>query len=193
MGDGVYAQAEKILFYSRTALDGSWDGTPTNSYNIWVMNFDGSQRKALTSDSLYPINSYGWSISRDGILAAFHSYRNLDGSTNSPPPYTSVGNLTGNIWKIKTDGTGLTALTRNTVDGLRSRSATFSPDSSLIAFTSKTALDGSWDGTAALSDNLWVMGVDGSNRMPLTRNTISGASVDELFDTSVWYQNVVCP
>lgn len=162
----------KIVFASRTALNGSWDGTATGSLNIWSMNADGSNRTALTQNTASSLNSYSPVFSPDGKKIAFYSTTALDGSWDG----AAAGSF--NIWVMNADGSGRTALTRNTATSLSSYYPSFSPDSAKIAFGSFTALDGGWDGlnggasgSASGSSNIWVMNVDGSGRTPLTQNT----------------------
>lgn len=157
----------KIAYQSATAIDGSWDGAASGSQNVWLMNMDGSQRTALTRNTAAGYSVTVPTYSPDGSRIAFSSQTALDGSWNGAQAGSS------NIWIMKPDGTGRIALTKNSAAGYGSFSPMFSPDGTKIAFTSRTALDGSWNGTATLAYNAWVMDIDGNNRRPLTRNTTS--------------------
>jgi TolB protein len=90
------------------------------------------------------------------------SRRALDGSD------AANANSTNNIWVVKSDGSGATALTRLTALDADCVEPVWSPDGSKIAFTSARALDGSDAGT---NPNIWVAGADGSGATPLTKLT----------------------
>lgn len=42
---------KQISFFSKTDLTGAWNGVKTASYNLWVVNADGTGLKALTKNS----------------------------------------------------------------------------------------------------------------------------------------------
>jgi Tol biopolymer transport system component len=105
--------------------------------------------------------------SPDGSKIVFHSRMDLNASVN--------GTLhPDNIWVMNPDGSGKTALTLNSTAGISSQIGQMNPwssDGSRIAFISNTDLNTTWNGTPTTPWNLWVMNADGSNRVPLTRNT----------------------
>jgi Tol biopolymer transport system component len=149
----------KLAFISSRALDGSNAANTNSTFNLWVMNADGSGAAPLTR--LTRTNGQGVldiSWSPDGRRIAFESNRALDGSD------AVNTNGTDNIWVVSSDGTGAVPLTR-----FITASAflpVWSPDGSRIAFTSSGALDGSDVGFAV---NIWVMNSDGSGTAPVTR------------------------
>lgn len=156
----------KIVFSSNMPLNGTWNGTPTGSSNIWTINADGTNPTPLTRNTNTLLNSFNPVFSPDGSKIAFASTTDLDGSAEWNGTRTPI-----NIWVMNADGTGLTALTRNTtLAALDSQRPIFSPDGTKIIFSSATALDGSWNGTSAGTENIWVMNTDGSSRTALTRN-----------------------
>ena len=155
----------RLVFTSNTALSGSWDGTPTGSANIWVIGADGSNPIPLTGNTATGLSSFTPVFSPDGSKIAFSSMTALSGlpdGTRTPM----------NIWIMNADGTGLTALTRNTntVAALDSQRPVFSPDGTKILFSSAMNLEGTWDGTPAGTENIWIMNIDGSDLTPLTKN-----------------------
>ena len=150
----------KIVFLSGRALDGSDAENTSGIQNIWVMNADGSGATPLTKITALALSTAPvWSP--NGSKIAFASARALDGS--------NAANTTLNIWIMNADGSGLTALTKNTVGG--NEAPVWSPDGSKIAFDSHRALDGSDTLNANSTSNIWVVNADGSNVHPLTQIT----------------------
>jgi Tol biopolymer transport system component len=96
---------------------------------------------------------------------AFGSQRALDGSAGANT------NAVENIWVVKSDGSGVTPLTRLTASRADVRVAVWSPDGSKIAFWSFRALDGSDAASPNVVGNIWVMKNDGTGATPLTRLT----------------------
>jgi Tol biopolymer transport system component len=94
----------RIAFVSSRALDGS--DTGGSVLNIWIMNADGSNTRALTKFVAATNVQPSWSS--DGSKILFSSTRALDGSD---APNT---NATSNIWLMNSDGTGAKPLTKNT-------------------------------------------------------------------------------
>lgn len=124
--------------------------------NIYVMNADGTNPVAVTSDGPLPdtVGSGDPTWSPDGTKLAFVSDRN--------------GKRRQEIWVINVDGTGLTQLTTNvqlTTDGQgpvysKDFEPAWSPDGSRIAFSSDRAGIGNHE--------LYVMNPDGTNAIRLT-------------------------
>jgi Tol biopolymer transport system component len=170
--DAVWSpDGSRIVFESDRALDGSdtVDG-PIATFNLWVMNADGSGATPLTRLDVARTDSFAPRWSPDGSKIAFTSLRALDGSdaTNT--------NSTENVWVINADGSGATPLTRLTAAGVITLTlgGGWSPDGSKIAFISRRALDGSDAGTQFGTANIWVVKADGSNLTALTQLTAAG-------------------
>lgn len=106
-------------------------------------------------------------------VIAFTSYRALDGSdsVNSAQPYGILP--VANIWTIKSDGSGLNAVTQlsGTAVGADSRDPQWSPDGSKIVYSSGRALDGTDNAAAGGAINVWISNEDGSGASPLTQMT----------------------
>jgi Tol biopolymer transport system component len=100
---------------------------------------------------------------------AFNSSRALDGS--------AAANTNGNenIWAVKSDGTGVTPLTKLTAFNANSFNPVWSPDGSKMAFYSIRALDGSDALDTNSVFNIWVMKSDGTGNTPLTKLTAVNA------------------
>lgn len=113
----------KIAFLSQGSLDGSDSGGSQVSFNLWIMNADGSGGTHLTNINstfappppppppfpspppcptcLTGVTDFDWSP--DGSQLAFVSDMNVNGSLQ--PPHFA------NIWVVNTDGSQLTVLT----------------------------------------------------------------------------------
>jgi len=155
-------QPTTIAFASQRALDGSAAANSNNTANLWTVKGDGTGATPLTR-----LTALGASVgpavwSRDGGRIAFASGRALDGSDAANTKDTS------NIWVMKSDGTGVTPLTKLTAGGADSFLPVWSPDGSKIAFLATRALDGS---DAPGSPNFWVINADGTGASPLTKLT----------------------
>lgn len=104
---------------------------------IYVMNADGSGSTRVTSD---PLTDGRPSFTPDGQTIVFHSSRTAGKQQ---------------IWSVNIDGTGLTQLTRDSVNA----SPSVSPDGQTIAYVSTRNKDG----------DIWLMGKDGANQRQFTR------------------------
>ena len=155
-----------ITFGSGRALDGSDAiNAPNQTFNIWVVNADGSGTTALTKLTANNADSFGPVRPPDGSKIVFNSGRALDGSD------AANSNVTFNIWVMNADGSGATPLTKLTASGANSSVSAWSPDGSKITFQSGRALDGSDAVNANDTSNIWVMNADGSGATPLTKLT----------------------
>lgn len=150
----------KILGHANWPLSGSLTGTAVSAYNLWLMNVNGTSALALTQHTAAGIIARKANMSRDGSKIVFESNMAITGVVDSQ-------GLSYNIWIVNSDGTGLTALTRNTNISLDAYNPSFSPDGTKIVFYSSTAVDGSWNGAVATS-RIWVMNIDGTSRTLLT-------------------------
>ncbi|MEW5807531.1 MAG: hypothetical protein AB1756_09335 [Acidobacteriota bacterium] len=97
----------KVVFHSSSDLTG---GNADGSDELFIINWDGTGLKQLTNSKISLLedgNSQYPSIDDNGTLIVFHSNQ-----------YSGFQNLDANyeIWKIKPDGTGLTALTSSAVE-----------------------------------------------------------------------------
>ena len=157
---------EKIIFYSYCI---------NSQRDIYIMNRDGSARKQLTTSSgedQFP------AFSPDGNSITFTSTRNgkyqillmnTDGSNQRvvadgcSSTFSPDGNWLwfstkcddSDIKHIQIDGTSL-----STIGSVFGHNPSLSPDGKLVAFQ--------------YNDDIWIMGVDGSNPKPLT----SGSALD---------------
>ena len=156
----------QILFYGYNALNGNFNGSAPSSLNIWKISSDGVDRSALTSNSALSLDSKYPVFAPGGTSVAFSSLRDLSGPTTAS---------SYNIWKMASGGSSQTELTSNSNASLDSESVPqYSPNGTKIVFASKSAVDGSNNGTAASSYNIFIMNADGTGRTALTANTIAG-------------------
>lgn len=149
----------KIAFASNRAPDGK---DSASAVNIWTMNADGSDARALTKFTAGSCGDPVWSP--DGTKIAFVSSRSVDGS--------NANIYTDNIWVVNADGSGLKPVTKLT--HAKSDQPAWSPDGRKIAFRSRRALNGSDAVEGDVTDNIWVMNSDGSSPTPLTHLTYGG-------------------
>jgi len=162
----------KIAFVSARALDGSDAPNTNRTYNIWVVNADGSGVAPLTRLTASGANCDGPTWSPDGSKIAFTSARALDGTDNA-----TLG-APSNLWVINADGSGDLPLTSLTIKNADSSFPRWSPDGSKIAFVSTRALDGGNTNNNGGTANLWTIKADGSGAIPLTKLTAFTGSGD---------------
>jgi len=111
-------------------------------------NIDGSGVKSLTPATKPGVTGYDEpSFSPDGRWIAYKHIVDADQGL-------------GELWVMRTDGTGARRLTEATTDASHPR---FSPDSATILFTEHGD-----DAGQASKEPLWIIGTDGSNVRPLT-------------------------
>lgn len=177
-GSAVFSpDGTRIAFSSARAFDGSDNHDVNQVANIWVMNADGTNAKALThltavkADCTRPV----WSP--DGTKIAYTSTRALDGTDNTNP----IGSFirVTNVWVINADGTGNVPLTDDSsIFGsvpASSGDPVWSPDGTKMIFFSARAVDGTKLPNTNSTPNIWIMNsADGSGRLPLTFYTASG-------------------
>jgi TolB protein len=157
----------KIVFQSRRDLELTDALADNFTFNIWRVNFDGSELTPITRVSVQVAHSYNPQWSPDGSKIVFQSARSLDGTDAAHP------NLTVNIWRVNADGLGLIPITLVNAARTDSEEPQWSPDARQIAFHSKRKLDGS-DGLGVTS-NIWRVNADGSGLTRLTTITVLGA------------------
>ena len=138
------------------------------TFNIWVMNADGSGATPLTRLTASGAHSTAPSFSPDGSRIVFQSKGGLNG--------TNAANTTMNIWTINPDGSGGIPVTQLTAVGADiAGRPSWSFDGGRIAFESRRALDGTDAANANLTSNIWTVHADGSNPAPVTQLASSGA------------------
>lgn len=157
---------EKLVFYSNCEK---------NQRNIYIMNRDGSGREKLTSgpgENRFPVfspdgNGITFTSSRNGkdqILLMDSDGRNqrviADGCSSTFSPdgkwlWFSARCDDSDIKRIQVDGTNL-----STVGSMFGQNPSVSPDGQWVVFQA--------------NNDLWIMGVDGSNLKQLT----SGSALD---------------
>lgn len=169
-GAGWSPDGSQIAFHSNAALDGRDLPFPAEepfpAVNIWVIDSDGFNMRALTEMTVLAAGSLSPQYSPNGTKILFTSARDLGGGDFSNP----TGNE--NIWIMNSDGSGELPLTNLTdppfgVFSLLSLRA-WSPDGSKIVFASpQSPLTGNIDNRARVA-NIWTMNPDGSSPVSLT-------------------------
>jgi TolB protein len=172
----------KIAFVSARALDGSDAAALT--FNVWVINANGSGATPLTRLSFGGNGAFSPSWSPDGSKIAFYSQRALDGSD------AMNTNTVTNIWIMNADGSSQTPLTKLTAESPQSIRAdalnpVWSPDSTRIAYQSARALDGI-DSVAFGDVNIWVVTADGKDELPITRFENFGVGFADVTVNPFW-------
>ena len=125
-----------------------------STYEIYVMDADGSNPQNLTND---PNNDRDPSWSPDGKYIVFVSNRDRDKDRD--------GHFNSEIYVMDADGGNPQNLTNDrNVDGAPS----WSPDGKRIVFSSTR--DGHFEGDFGITDEIYVMDADGSNQQRLTEN-----------------------
>ncbi|MCC7441418.1 MAG: PD40 domain-containing protein [Bdellovibrionales bacterium] len=154
------ADGTRIVFESKMDLTGADDGTATLSTNIWVMDIDGSNKTALTTNSAAGLDSGIAQFSPDGTKIVFVSRMDVNGQAA----------LSNNVWVMDSDGSDARPITTETSAGRDSMNPTFSDDGKFIAFYSKIDVDGA----ASLSYNVFTYHLGCELLTPVTRNTSTG-------------------
>src|SRR5260370_2012070 len=124
-------KAITITFGSGRALDGSDAiNAPNQTFNVWVVNADGSGTTPLTKLTANNADSFGPVRSTDGTKIAFNSSRALDGS-DAPN-----SNVTFNIWVMNADGSRAIPVTKLTPTDPYSFFSSLSPAHRNLTFPS---------------------------------------------------------
>jgi Tol biopolymer transport system component len=165
----AWLPGSKLVFSSTRALDGT--DTAANNSNIWVTNTDGSGASPLTRYSVAGVNADGAIVSPNGASIIFGSSAALDGSNA-----TNTG-ASLNCWKMNADGSNPIPLTRYSAGSFVDNPA-FSPDGTKIAFRSTAALDGTDAANPNATENLWLINADGSGAEPLTSLSYAGSGIE---------------
>jgi Tol biopolymer transport system component len=195
---GYSSDGSKIVFISNrdvTLTDGVWNGTPTPSWNVWLMASDGTGIRPITKNGtqaglqvLFP------RFSPDTSYVYFSYSQNL-ATTDSNWNAGAAQGL--NVWRTNIDGTGLLAVTQHT-QLAASASAFYGgtiADGTKIIVTSRTNLSGNFADAPNTNLNVWAMDPDGNNRTPLTQNTgITSSNAFVSRDrTKIYYNSATDP
>jgi TolB protein len=148
----VWSPSGKQLAFLEFNWVGNIKSEPRNGRAICIVNADGSGLHRLTPWNLKAANQPDWSP--DGTRILFRGGRGstIDGG--------------GNLYTIRTDGTGLRQLTHFSPNPRVLQDGSYSPDGTSIVFA--TNLGAVKVGRSDLPD-LFVMRADGTNIRPLTR------------------------
>ena len=162
----------KIVFYSKRSLtlSDTNGGTATSSYNIWIINADGTGLQALTQVTAASAASTVPIFSPDGTKIYFTSQRSIV----SPYADSAASPLVRNVWVMNADGTGLQPLTLTTTLSADSFAPTsISPDGTKMVYLSKRNFSDPTNNAAAVNavSNLWIANTDGTGALPLTQFT----------------------
>jgi TolB protein len=162
--------------------------------DVYAMSLNGTQVRRLTFSSSAE-SSPSWSP--DGRWIAYSSYRSgrsaiwkmrfdggqktllADGKTLSVPAWSPVGDriayagVNGQIWMMNANGGGKHALTRTASGTGVDWAPSWSPDGRRIAYESDVGT-----GHKDLTNEIWVIGADGSHPARLTHNQLNDGQPD---------------
>jgi Tol biopolymer transport system component len=161
----------RIVFFSARNIDLSDSPNLNSTTNIWTINADGTNLKALTKATALNASSMSPRWSPDGRQIVFSSALNIDGSNSANL------NSTSNLWRMDADGTNLLPLTHATGGTKQVGTALpfWSPTGSRVIFGFSLKLDG----TDAQNDNdtlnVWRFDVKSGAVSPLTKGTANTA------------------
>jgi len=165
----------RVLFTSSRALDGTDTAPLSLVSNLWQVNADGASPRPLTNSTASGTDNFSGHWSPDGSKIVFASTRKLDG--------TDAANVNGttNVWRVNSDGTGLTPLTRVTATQADSGAPQWSHDGTKVVFVSSRNLDGTDSRDPNVTFNIWLMNADGTGLIPITTSTSGAASAFPAF------------
>jgi hypothetical protein len=182
------AAGTAVAYSSKRSTNGAANGTATGSYNLWTTTSPGGTATIQTANTSASLDADDPPVfSPDGTKIAYASKAAITGLANG------TASLSYNIFVRNADGTGTpTALTQNTITASDSKTPVWSPDGTMIYFSSKTSLAGTFNGTAALAYNIWRMSSTGTSRVALTSDntaTRDNLSPDVSSDglTVIWH------
>jgi len=162
----------RIVFYSGRALNGTDNANANSTQNVWLMNADGTGFKPLTNTTAANAGNFIPLWSPDGTRIILASTRKLDGTD------AANTNSDFNVWSVAPDGTGLTPLTTSVGTGVINLFAVWSPAAARLFFLSSRNPNGTDTAGPNGAINIWSVGADGTNLVPLTTNN---AGVSNLF------------
>jgi hypothetical protein len=149
------SDSSTLYFQSKAPIS----GVPSESFNIWKANLNSEDVLPLTSQIGAGLDSTEPVVSPDGNTIAFTSTMGIAG----------VVSRSTNIWVMDETGGAMEPLTMNTQTGLNSKDPSFSPDGSMILFSSQQAqANGVMD--------IWEMLTSGSPQTQLTHGAGDSAS-----------------
>lgn len=163
---------EQITFSASFNLDNPSSGTINDSYNIWVINSDGSELTHLTNTDLTGADANRPSWSPDGGQIVF------DATFNLSDPVSGTPNSDSNIWVVNNGGNSLSALTTINISGAEAFEPQWSPDGTQIIFSSNFNLSAPTIGSPNAGTNIWIMDADGSSLAAVTESTASVDAID---------------
>jgi Tol biopolymer transport system component len=168
---GVWSpDGTQVAFESVRDLNGNDAMNSNNTFNIWVMNADGSNQRPLTRMTAATAGCTGQAWSPDGKKLAFFSRRALDGS--------DAGGPVNNIWVMNSDGASPSPFTQLTTAGANSQFPVWSPDGTQIAYSSTRAINGSDAVNTNSIGNLWMISASLTADQAITIYTASGSGAD---------------
>lgn len=148
-GSTLQAAAQgRIVFISNRDGSNSYE---SNSYEIYVMNADGTRQTRLTNNTVFDTDP---AFSPDGRKIVFSA---------------NLGNFHYEIYIMNADGTGQTRLTNSITEISYNRTPSFSPDGSKIVFTSDQSS----------YRQIYVMDTNGKRQIRLTNS--SGINIHPAF------------
>jgi len=158
----IYCGKARVAYYSSRNIDGSNSANTNLTTNIWIVNFDGTDSKAITTATAVSGDGGGyqpqWSPKNNQLV--FSSSLKL-------PDGGNADGTAHNIWVANSDGTGLKPITTDT--NVTSGRPQWSPDGQKVVFVSWKKVDGS--DVNGGTQNIWVVGVDGTGLKALTSMT----------------------
>ena len=130
------------------------DGTPGGTYQVFVMNADGTNVRQVTTSATAKQDPT-WAPDGNTIAYSANSF-DVDGQTDLE------------IWAVNADGTGTRQITSNTFPDTY---PAWSPDGSTIAFVGSRPGD--------TNRNIYVMTADGGGQTNITPNTSTFSAHDD--------------
>ncbi|MBI2520353.1 MAG: hypothetical protein HYV97_08040 [Bdellovibrio sp.] len=155
---------KEIIYISNRRLDGSDNKIADWVYNLWITDIEGKVHRPLTKFINASALSPRFSLKEKGERVFFIASLPLTGEDRYTNPR--------NIWSVKWDGTDLIPVTKHSKAWVND--FLLNEENGVLIYSSYAALDGKEAKETNENWNIWAIGTDGTNNLPLTQLKSNG-------------------